>query len=155
MAILYTTIIYKENKILCEVTDFFGNLQQACKSLVKVLKKEYKGTFCYEEKYYFHYLDEKNITYICLSDSNYPIDIAHYYLLQVKDLLTENFNENQIKISDMLGIESILKGKIIQKKDFFNQDHNSLLEIKNKLVSEDSKYNSVITIGKFVIYYIK
>ena len=150
MAILYTTIIYKETKILCEVTEYFGNVQQACKSLVKALKKDHKGSFNYEEKYYFHYIDEKDITYICLTDNTYPIEIAHYYLAQVKDLLNENFAEHQIKISDTVGIESMIKGKLLQKQDFFNQDESNLEQIKAKLIDEDKKYQSIISLGNFL-----
>lgn len=151
MAILYTTIFYKENKQLCEITEFYGNLNQVCRGLAKTLKKEFKGTFSYEEKYYFHYLDEKNITYICLTSNTYPIELAHYYLTQLKELLEENFSESQLKISDMLGVENILKGKIIQKQDFFNQDNSCLQDIKNKL-NENNKYNSVISLGKLLKY---
>ena len=57
MAILFTIIIYKESKVITEITEYYGNLQQISKNLVKSIKKETKGTFSYEEKFCFHYFE--------------------------------------------------------------------------------------------------
>lgn len=144
MSILYTTIIYKETKVLVDYTEYYGNIQQTTSNIMKNIKKRnFKGTICFENKYSFHYLDEKEITYICLSDKNYPLEVAHYYLKQLKELLFQNFRIEQIKLADSHGLEQVLKPKIKQKQDFFNQDETGVNQIRKNLLIEFANKSSL------------
>lgn len=144
MSILYSTIVYKETKILTDCTEYYGNIQQTAKQLIKAVKKKnFKGTICFDTKYAFHYLDENSITYLCLSDKSYPIDVAHYFLSQLKELLFNNFSIDHVKNCDQFGLDLILKPKIRQKQDFFNQDESGVNEIRKELLLDYSNKQNV------------
>lgn len=148
MSIIYIAIFHDNSKLILECTEYYGNLQTACKKLLNSLKKEFKGTFDYEDKYYFHYLNSNKITYICISNSTYQIDLAHMFLDQLKELLLNNFSEKQLNICDNVNIESMIKGKVIQKMEFFNQENiesfrksNINDDLKISLTSDCSSIN--------------
>ena len=61
MSIIYVLISKSADKILCEYTDFIGNFEQISRSLLKEIHPEHKATFSYDDLYYFHYLNSKNI----------------------------------------------------------------------------------------------
>lgn len=155
MSILYTSIVYKNDKILCCYTDYYGNIQQTTNIFLKTIKKNnYKGTICFNNKYSFHYLDENNLTYICLTDKNYYVEVAHYYLTQIKELLFNNFNINQINLCDDFSMDQLLKSKIRQKVHYYNQSKTEVNNINNKdllLYSKNNYFTQNFEIGKSII----
>lgn len=132
--IFYSSIIHKETKVLTDCTEYYGNIQQTALKIAKTIKKKnHKGSLSFDNSYTFHYLDEDNITYLCLTDKSYPIEVAHLYLKQLKELLFNYFSIEQIQNTDNYGLDQVLKQKIRQKQNFFSQDKDSLNQIKIEL----------------------
>ena len=137
--IFYSSIIHKESKVLTDCTEYYGNIQQTALKIAKSIKKKnYKGSLSFDNSYTFHYLDEDNITYLCLTDKSYPIEVAHLYLKQLKELLFNYFSIEQIQNTDNYGLDQVLKQKIRQKQNFFSQDKDSLNQIRIEIARDSS-----------------
>ena len=69
-----------------------GNFQSETKRVVsRICQKNLYGTMSYETKNNktFHVINDQFITYLCLTSSDFKQELAHKYLLEVK----ENFNQ--------------------------------------------------------------
>ena len=94
MSLFYALIAKSFDIVLCEYTDYSGNFQQISRMLLRKIQKNTKLTVNYD-KYKFHYINDNDITYLCLSE-NYDDDIAFAFLKDLKKILLSKYDYEKI-----------------------------------------------------------
>ena len=98
MSIIYSLIARSTDIVLCEYTEFAGNFQQVTRVLLrKATKKNTRFIFPYD-KYKFHYLNENEITYLCMSD-NFEDAYAFSFLSDVRKKFLQQYDIDRLSSS--------------------------------------------------------
>ena len=129
MSIIYVLISKNLTSVLCEYTECNGNFQTITRTLLPSLKTNTRQTLIYD-LYKIHYINENNITYLCMT-SNFPDDIAFSFLLEVQKKFLEQNNYKDVMSSISYAYEN------------FNPTLKSLLEYYNKC-PEKTKNGEII-----------
>ena len=82
MSILYFLITKNLDVVLYENIEYNGNFQQIIRTLLSKIHPNLKYKIDYD-KYKVHYLNERNITYLCLTEI-LPEDLAFAFLEDIK-----------------------------------------------------------------------
>lgn len=72
-------------------------------------------SYSYENKYIFHYHNENNFTFLCMTDSNFNNRTAYSFLYDIKDRFFQKFGkdaENAIGLSANREFSDIIKNRI-------------------------------------------
>ena len=97
-SIIYS-IISRKNVVLCEETlgtsdaKSTGNFAQITMNLLPKFSTAGKHTFHYDERYDFHVLNEKGVSYIALSDRDLQLRIAFSFLNDVMQEFTTAYGD--------------------------------------------------------------
>ena len=94
MSIFYALISKSFDIVLCEYTEYSGNFQQITRMLLRKIKKNTKFTINYD-KYKFHYINDNDITYLCLSE-NVSDELAYAFLRDLKKMFTSKYDYEKI-----------------------------------------------------------
>ncbi|EGR31557.1 vesicle-associated membrane, putative [Ichthyophthirius multifiliis] len=150
MSIVYAIISRGDDTTLVDFAFLTGNFEIITKSLLPKLQKNEKVTFQYNKDYMFHYINEINYTYLCITQTDFPQRIAFAFLNEIKGLFKNQFQqeerENALQYSFKNTFEETIKQKmvfffyfyyfyfIIQNKKFYNSNpDDNLTKIKNNL----------------------
>ena len=90
MSILYALISKDAGVVLSEYTEYSGNFQPITRMLLKKIKPNCKYSIDYD-KYKYHYINEDNITYLCMTE-NFPENLAFAFLSDVQKNLMKQFD---------------------------------------------------------------
>ena len=84
MSILYFLITKNLDVVLYENIEYNGNFQQIIRTLLRKIHPNsiYKIDY---DKYKFHYINEGNITYLCLTEIQ-PEDLVFAFLEDIKNI---------------------------------------------------------------------
>jgi hypothetical protein len=82
MSILYFLITKNLDVVLYENIEYNGNFQQIIRTLLRKIHPNSKYKIDYD-KYKVHYLNERNITYLCLTEILLE-DLAFAFLEDIK-----------------------------------------------------------------------
>ena len=118
MSIIDVLISKNLTSVLCEYTEYKGNFQTITRTLLPSIKANTRQTLIYD-LYKIHYINQDNITYLCIT-SNFPDDIAFAFLLDVQKKFLEKNNYKNIMSSQSYALED------------FNSTLKSLMEYYNK-----------------------
>ena len=118
MSIIDVLISKNLTSVLCEYTEYKGNFQTITRTLLPSIKANTRQTLIYD-LYKIHYINQDNITYLCIT-SNFPDDIAFAFLLDVQKKFLEKNNYKIIMSSQSYALED------------FNSTLKSLMEYYNK-----------------------
>ena len=103
MSIIYSLIARNLDVVLCEYSDYNGNFQQITRMLLRSVKDNGKFTIEYDN-YKYHYINQDNITYLCMT-RNFPEDIAFGFLLEVQKQFIETYEYDKIISSSSYQLE--------------------------------------------------
>jgi hypothetical protein len=94
MSIIYALIARSSDVVLSEYTEFSGNFQQISRIIMRKMKKNSKYTLSYD-KHKFHYHNDKDITYLMMSD-NIEDDVAFSFLSDVRKKFMQTYNYDSV-----------------------------------------------------------
>lgn len=117
MSIVYSLVCKDNDKVLCEYTEFQGNFEQISRNLLKKVQREARATFSYNNEYiyyiisrfYFHYVNSNNLTYMCMCDNKIAQDTAFTYLEELKILFLDTFSKKEIEEAYSYGLNDRFK----------------------------------------------
>ena len=130
MSIIYTIIARDNEKILCEYTEYHGTFEQYTQKLIKKTNNIPKATIIFKE-YFFHYITNGNLLYMCMTENNYPIDTAFEYLDVIKDNFEITFTKSQINKAYNYSFNKNFQYIIESKMNYYNK--NTLTKSENQL----------------------
>lgn len=68
----------------------------------------------FNNRFNLHYLNEKNITFLCISDKTYSKYLAYGFLEELSGKFFKNFNQKQITEAGILGLNNLFYEKLMQ-----------------------------------------
>lgn len=126
MSILYITITTNDIT-LTEYSEYNGNFFQVTKNISDYIRPNCKGTLSYEKMFLFHYINSENINYICMTDVDFPIEVAMHCLEEMRST-----------VLIQIGLECL------QSKKFNSNDLNEIIKSKTRFYSQDESFISQI-----------
>ncbi|EGR31321.1 synaptobrevin domain protein [Ichthyophthirius multifiliis] len=159
MSIVYAIIAKGNDTTLVDFSFLSANFEIITKNLLPKLQQNEKVTFEYNPEYMFHYINENNFTYLCISQTQFPQRIAFTFLNEIQSLFKSQFSENErlngIQYAFKGQFEDTIKLKMVfyiynikllnKKKKYYNSNpDDNLIKIKNNLNEIKSVMNDNI-----------
>ena len=149
--IIYSVIVYNKVQVLCEYSELEGNFQSNCLKIMKKVVFNHSASIDYQQ-YKFNYLDINQLTILCFSHKEFPIDVTYCFLREVMDNFNKIFAMEEIinvktKLYCNSEFEHILKDKMNyynispQCEDNLTILHNQILDFKNNVINADTLLN--------------
>ncbi|EGR34479.1 synaptobrevin family protein, putative [Ichthyophthirius multifiliis] len=148
MSIIYAIIARGKDTTLIEYTTASGSFPQISRDLVKNIQKDTKMTIAYNDKYYFHYINENNFTYMCLTESTFSKRNAFGFLYELQEKFCDTFTYDQRTVAINYSLNNqfadIIKKLMNQyssdlENDKISKLKNSVNEIKSIIVENVDK----------------
>ena len=98
MPIYYALVAKDQGVVLTEYTDCQGNSGEVAKKLMSRIQENTMKTFELEE-YYFHYINEYNVTVLCMTDKKMEKRLAFAFLQDVKKTLLEAYSTRELQLA--------------------------------------------------------
>jgi len=118
--IIYSVIAKSAECVLCEYTESSGNFPTITRTLLKKVQEDAKFSYKYNEDFYFHYINENGVTYLCMTDVDYPMRMGFAFLDDVKDRFLDTYG---YIIADAIQYQmEEFKETLRERMDFFNHD---------------------------------
>ena len=130
MSIIYTIIAKDNEKILCDYSQYHGTFEQYTQKLIKKTNNIPKATITFTD-YFFHYISNDNLIYMCMAEKNYPIDTAFEFLEVIKENFETTFTKIQINQAYAYSFNNEFKHIIQSKMDYYNE--HTLTKNENQL----------------------
>ena len=134
-SIIYSVIASDNNPTpLAEASLAEGNFSMLALKLLSKIKKNSSASYVYENKYIFHYNNENNVTFLCMTDSSFHNRTAYGFLFDIKDLFFEKYGhdaENMTGYAANKEFSDIIRGKM----NFYNNGQGGADKLK--LVKEN------------------
>jgi len=130
MSIIYTIIAKDNEKILCDYTQYKGTFEQYTQNLIKKTNNIPKATITFND-YFFHYISNNNLIYMCMAEKNYPIDTAFEFLEVIKENFENTYTKNQIIQAYAYSFNNEFKHIIQSKMNYYNE--HTLTKNENQL----------------------
>lgn len=67
----------------------------------------------FNNRFNLHYLNEKNITFLCISDKSYSKYLAYGFLEELSGKFFKTFNQKQISDAGILGLNNLFYEKLM------------------------------------------
>ena len=130
MSIIYTIIAKDNEKILCDYSQYHGTFEQYTQKLIKKTNNIPKATITFTD-YFFHYISNDNLIYMCMAEKNYPIYTAFEFLEVIKENFETTFTKIQINQAYAYSFNNEFKHIIQSKMDYYNE--HTLTKNENQL----------------------
>lgn len=124
MSIVYTLICKGYDKVLCEYTEHQGNFEQVSRNLLKKVQMDNRATFSYEDEYFFHYINNGGLIYMCMCDHQITQDTAFSYLEEIKTLFLDTFSPKEIENAIGYCFDEGFRDSIRGKMNYYNANLN-------------------------------
>mmetsp|Transcript_18667 Transcript_18667/g.33756 ORF Transcript_18667/g.33756 Transcript_18667/m.33756 type:complete len:220 (+) Transcript_18667:685-1344(+) len=85
MSTILYAIVAKDQSPLAEVALAQGNFQTMAMKLLTKVRPDTSVSYSYENQYIFHYHNERNITFLCMTDAGFAKRSAYEFLFDVRD----------------------------------------------------------------------
>ena len=129
-SIIYSLIASDSNSTpLAEASLAEGNFNMLALKLLSKVKKNASASYVYENKYIFHYNNDNEFTFLCMTDAAFHNRTAYAFLFDIKDRFFEKYGENAKALAGYGAnreFSEILKGKM----SFYNNDQGSPDKLK-------------------------
>jgi hypothetical protein len=128
-------LIAEDKKPLCDYSDYRGNFQELCISLLSKIEPETMGLFQLSEGYTYYYKNENNINYVCLADTNYNKDSAYGCINSIYDAFKVQYSKNNLDFSNVVscGLNDQFQSVLKDKFKYYNEHKNISFEQTEKL----------------------
>ena len=83
MSIIYAVVARGKDTTLVEYTTASGTFPQIARDLLRTVEDDSKKFIPYNDKYVFNYINEKDFTYMCLTDTFFPKKNSFGFLIEL------------------------------------------------------------------------
>jgi vesicle-associated membrane protein 7 len=129
-SIIYSVIALDNNPTpLAEASLAEGNFNMLALKLLTKIKKNTSASYVYENKYIFHYNNENEVTFLCMTDAAFHNRTAYAYLFDIKDKFFDKYGTSASSLPGYGAnreFADIMKGKM----QFYNSDQGSTDKLK-------------------------
>ena len=129
-SIIYALIASDSNTTpLVEASLAEGNFSMLALKLLSKLKKNTSASYVYENKYIFHYNNDSEVTFLCMTDAAFNNRTAYAFLFEIKEKFFEKYGDgarNMPGYGANKDFSYFLKGKM----HFYNSDQGGNDKIK-------------------------
>lgn len=140
MTIFYALVSKRSNIVLSEYTEYSGNFQQYTLQLMQRIELNTKKTFELEE-FFFHYINEDDITVLCMTDKQMNKKVPFAFMVDVKKTLLATYTPKEIENAKAYSMPTFTE-KIREK--MVSQNYSFIPCVLILMLSHYS--NSIITI---------
>ena len=115
MSIYYVLIAKRTDMILANYTDYTGNFEQITIDIMKKIEPETKKTFELAD-YMFHYINEDQLTVICMTSKDMQKKLAFAFLADVRKRLFDFYSPHELQNAKAFGLKTFsseLKEKVV------------------------------------------
>lgn len=137
MSLLYV-LIASGQKVLCDYSAYHGTFEQVSQRVLSKVQPNTTTSFKYSNNYNFYYLNSDFITYLCMTDLDYPNGAASSFLESVKTEFTKTYPKKDFNKIGNLGLNKYFKQKLLIKLEYYNKNKNAsfdeIEELTKKLV---------------------
>jgi hypothetical protein len=93
MSIVYALIAKDKDMALTTAQIASGNFPQITQEVLRNIYPDTEESFKYNPKYRFTYISEDSLTYICLHDTGYRVQLAKKFLRELKEKFLEKYSK--------------------------------------------------------------
>lgn len=90
MPIFYALVAKRKDLVLADFTSYQGNFQKYAIELMGRIQENTMKTFELED-FFFHYINENQISVLCMTDKNFQRRMAFAFLQDVKSALLDKY----------------------------------------------------------------
>jgi vesicle-associated membrane protein 7 len=106
-----------------------GNFGMLALKLLAKIKKNTSASYVYENKYIFHYNNENEVTFLCMTDAAFHNRTAYAYLFDIKDKFFAKY-AGSVKTLQGYGANREFSEVMKDKMKFYNSDQGSTDKLK-------------------------
>ena len=129
-SIIYAVIASDSNPTpLAEVSLAEGNFGMLALKLLTKIRKDNSASYVYENKYIFHYNNQFDVTFLCMTDAAFHNRTAYAFLFDIKEKFFEKFGTN-VKNLPGYGANREFSELMKQKMNFYNSDQGGNDKLK-------------------------
>jgi vesicle-associated membrane protein 7 len=129
-SIIYAVIASDSNPTpLAEVSLAEGNFGMLALKLLTKIRKDNSASYVYENKYIFHYNNQFDVTFLCMTDAAFHNRTAYAFLFDIKEKFFEKYGNN-VKHLIGYGANKEFGEQIKQKMHFYNSDQGGNDKLK-------------------------
>lgn len=129
-SIIYAVIASDSNPTpLAEASLADGNFNMLALKLLAKIKKDHSASYVYENKYIFHYNNQNDVTFLCMTDAAFHNRTAYAFLFDIKEKFFEKFGSS-VKTMPGYGANREFSDMIKQKMQFYNSDQGGNDKLK-------------------------
>ena len=130
MSLLYV-LIESGQKILCDYSAYHGTFEQVSQRVLSKVQPNTTASFKYSN-------NSDYITYLCMTDLDYPNGAASSFLESVKTEFTQTYPKKDFNKIGNFGLNKYFKQKLLIKLEYYNKNKNAsfdeIAELTKKLV---------------------
>eukprot|EP00357_Protocruzia_adherens_P024296 CAMPEP_0115010066 /NCGR_PEP_ID=MMETSP0216-20121206/23059_1 /TAXON_ID=223996 /ORGANISM="Protocruzia adherens, Strain Boccale" /LENGTH=184 /DNA_ID=CAMNT_0002378139 /DNA_START=62 /DNA_END=613 /DNA_ORIENTATION=- len=120
MAIIYAVIAKDLDTVLTEYSAASGNFPQITRTILKRIEPNARFSYNYSTDYCFHYNNEDGMTYMCLTDEDFPKRMAFSYLEDIKEKFLDTYGSI---VSDAIAFQmNDFNLTLHSRMDYYNTD---------------------------------
>ena len=129
-SIIYSVIASDTNPTpIVEVSLAEGNFNLLALKLLSKVKKNSSASYVYENKYIFHYNNENDITFLCMTDASFHNRTAYAFLFDIKEKFFEKYGVNAKNMGGY-GANREFGEHLKSKMNFYNNDQGGTDKLK-------------------------
>lgn len=87
---IYYTVVARKTTILTKYAQYAGNFDQVTNEILRKVDRDGKLTYTHE-KYLFHYIANDMITYLCITDEDFPRSKAFGFLNDIMERFQKQY----------------------------------------------------------------
>ena len=137
MSLIYVLIASGE-KVLCDYSPYHGTFEQISLKILSKVRPNTTASFEYSNSYIFYYLNSEGITYLCMTDLDYPKKAATSFLESIKKEFTQTYPKKDFNKIGNFELNKFFKKKMSIKLEYYNKNKNESFDeteqLRKKLV---------------------
>lgn len=127
MSLIYAVIARGTDTTLVDYEAKHSNFPKLAKTLLTKIKQNNRQTYLYNQKYsitpyllsyYFHYINQDDFTFLCLTDKIFPKRSAFAFLEEIKSIFQDRYDlqtrTNAINYAMAETFTEFLKAKMVR-----------------------------------------
>lgn len=135
MSIIHAVIARGKDTTLVEYTTASGTFPQIARELLKAIDQETKQYIPYNDKFVFHYINENDFTYMCLTDAHFSKKNSFGFLVELQERFVNTFSYDQRMGAINYSLNNAFAETVKKLMNQYNSDleDDKLVKLKNTL----------------------
>lgn len=125
-AAIFYALVARKSVVLAEFTGRAGNFPQVTRTLLEKIKGEAdsKQSYLYDQ-FTFHYITERGVTYLCLTDEKNKRRLPFSFLDDVKGKFQQTYSQDRINVAIAFAMNAEFSRVLEDRLNYFNDNPNA------------------------------